>query len=174
MDRRDLDSRLMQVARQALESGPDALATLPQGVRPVDSWQNERYGGVLFWIDMSWNFDGWGTAVLHDTLLRHDEHDWRSVAAGGSGTGTAEPITAQKGPGLHRLSETSLAPVRLVQAFASPEVYAIELRSARASVSRRPGRDGFCLIGITHGDPVTYAHALDHDGRPIAGEPLRL
>ena len=50
--------------------------------------------------------------------------------------------------------------MRLVLAFASPEVHAIELRHARASASRRPGRDGFCLMGITDGDPVTYPTRL--------------
>jgi hypothetical protein len=77
-----------------------------------------------------------------------------AMAAGGSDAGTAEAIAVQKGPGLHRLDETSLAPVRLVQAFASPEVYAMELRNARGGVSRRPGRDGFCVMGITDDDPM--------------------
>jgi hypothetical protein len=154
MDSRDLESRLMQVAGQALESDLDHLAALPQGVRPVDSWQHKRYGGVLFWIDTSWDLHSWGTAVLQDALFRHDGQDRRPMGAGRSDTGTAEAIAVQKGPGLHRLGETSLAPVRLVQAFASPEVYALELRNARGGVSRRPGRDGFCLMGITDGDPM--------------------
>ncbi|MGH3261956.1 MAG: hypothetical protein ACRDNS_08180 [Trebonia sp.] len=174
MDRHDLASRLMLVAGQALESGSGSLAELPQGVQAVDSWQNERFGGVLFWIDESLDLNGWGKAVLHDTMLRRDGHDWRPMGAGATGTGTAEEVAAEKGPGLHWVSTTSQDPVRLVTAVATPEVFAIELRSARASTSRRPGRDGFCLLGITHSDPITYANALDHDGRPIAGEPLLL
>jgi hypothetical protein len=61
-----------------------------------------------------------------------------------------------------------------LHAFASPEVFSVELRSARASASRRPGRDGFCLMGITDGDPVTYAYALGHERRQLIGDPLRL
>jgi hypothetical protein len=174
MDARDLHLQLMQISKQALESGPDALAALPQGVRAVDSWQNERYGGLLFWIDTSWNLHGRNTPALHETLLHHDGLSWRSMAAGGSSTVTAAELAAENGLGLHRLGETTVAPVRLVLAFASPEVFSIELRSARASASRRAGRGGFCLMGITDGDPVTYAHALDRDGGPLIGDPLRL
>jgi hypothetical protein len=164
----------MQISRQALESGPEALVALPDGVRAIDSWQNERYGGLLFWIDTSWNLHGRNAPALRQTLLRHDGLSWRSMAAGGSGTETAAKLAAESEPGLHRLGETTVPPVRLVLAFASPEVHAIELRHARASASRHPGRDGFCLMGITDGDPVTYAHALDHHGRPLTGDPLRL
>jgi hypothetical protein len=174
MDSRDLDLQLMQISRQALERGPDALAALPDGVRAVDSWQKKRYGGMLFSIDTSCNLHGRNTPALRETLLHHDGLSWRSMAAGGSGTETAEKLAAEKGPGLHRLGETTLARVRLVLAFASPEVRAIELRHDRASASRRPGRDGFCLMGITDGEPVTYAHALDDHGRPLTGNPLRL
>jgi hypothetical protein len=175
MDSRDLDRQLMQISRQALEFGPDALAALPDGVRAVDCWQNKRYGGMLFWVDTSCNLHGRNAPALRETVLQHDGLSWRSMAAGGSGTETAEKLAAEKGTGLHRLGETTVPPVRLVLAFASPEVHAIELRRARSSASRRrPGRDGFCLMGITDGDPVTYAYALDPRGRPLTGDPLRL
>jgi hypothetical protein len=174
MDGRDLDLQLMRISRQALESGPDALAALPDGVRALDSWQNKRYGGMLFWIDTSWNLHGRDAPALRETLLHHNGVSWRSMAAGGSSTATPEKLAAERGLGLHRLGESTVAPVRLVLAFASPEVHAIELRHARSSASRRPGHNGFCLLGITDGDPVTYAHALDHDGRAFTGDPLRL
>lgn len=174
MDRPDLESLLLQLANQKLASGSITAEALPEGARLVDSWQNERFGGVLFWIDKNLDLHGQGTAVLHAVLLRHEGHDWRSMAAGGSGTGTAEELAAEKGPGLHKLGATSLAPVRQVRAFASPEVFAIELRSDRGIASRRPGLDGFCLIGVHHNYPITYAHAIDCDGRAIVGEPLLL
>jgi hypothetical protein len=97
----------MLVAGRALESGPDSLAELPEGVRAVDSWHNERYGGVLFWIDKDLNLNGWGRAVLPHTLLRRDDHGCRPMGAGGSGIATADEIAAEKGPGLHRLSTSS-------------------------------------------------------------------
>ena len=174
MDRRDLESQLLQLANQRLASGPSPAAVLPRGARLVDSWQNERFGGVLFWIDKNLDLYGQGTAVLYDAVLRSEGSAWRSMAAGGSGIGTAEELAAERGPGLHRLGATSLDAVRQVPAFASPEVFAIELRNAHGSVSRRPGIDGFCLMGVHHSYPMTYAHALDKDGRPIAGERLLL
>lgn len=127
MGGRDLDLQLMQISRQALESGPDALAALQDGVRAVDSWQNERDGGLLFWIDTSWNLHGQNNAALRDTLPHHDGLRWRSIAAGGSGVATAEVLAPEKGPGLHRLGESTVARVRLVLVFASPEVFSVEL-----------------------------------------------
>lgn len=96
------------------------------------------------------------------------------MCAGGASSATAEELAAEKGSGLHRLGETSLDPVRLVQAFASPDVSTIELRSDRAITSRRPGLDGFCLLGTTLGDHITYAHAIAHDGQPTASKPFAL
>jgi hypothetical protein len=64
--------------------------------------------------------------------------------------------------------------MRLTRAIASPEVASIEMRSDRGISSRSPGVDGFCLLGITHSDPVTYAWAVDTAGRPLPGEPLLL
>jgi hypothetical protein len=89
-------------------------------VRAADSWQNERYGGLPFWIDTSWNLHGQNNAALRDTLLHHDGLRWRLMAAGGSGIATAEVLAAEKGPGLHRLGESTVAPVRLVLVLARP------------------------------------------------------
>jgi hypothetical protein len=174
MEDDDLAVRLLHIARRRLQSELDAEAELPDGVRLVDSWENRRYAATLFWIDRTLNFHGWDTTVLHDVLFRRDGNRWRAAAAGGSSPGSAEQIAATKGPDLRRVGGTSQDPVRLTRAFASPEVYTIELRSAHARTSRRPGLDGFCLLGITHSDPITYARALDHDGHAIAGEPLLL
>jgi hypothetical protein len=58
--------------------------------------------------------------------------------------------------------------------FATADVQTIELRSGATVTSRPPGRDGFCLLGITHSDPITYAQALDADDNPFPGEPILL
>ena len=87
----------------------------------------------------------------------------------------ATEIVAESGPGLHRLGGSSGGdPVRLTHAIASPEVSTIELRSAAGRSQRRPGVDGFCLLGTTHQGPITYAHALDSTGRSLSSEALLL
>jgi hypothetical protein len=99
---------------------------------------------------------------------------WRSRGGGGAGTFSASKILVEVGVGLHRLGGGSRDPVPLTQAIASPEVSSIELRSDDGLSERQPGRDGFCLLGITHQDPITYAHALDATGAALPGEPLLL
>jgi hypothetical protein len=168
----DLDRHLMQFARQTLGSSSDPAVALPEGVRLMDTWQTDRFGGVLFWLDMDLDRNGWGATALHDALLAHGRDGWRPMAAGEVIADTAERLAAEKGPGVHKLGVTSVDPVRLVTAFASPEVTAIELRSVRGSAWRRPGADGFCLMGITHGDQVASAHAVDRDGHQVGDELL--
>ena len=94
--------------------------------------------------------------------------------AGGSGTSTASEILAELGVGLHRLGGGSRDPVRLTEAIASPEVVSIELRSDQGVSRRAPGVDGFCLLGITHSDPITYARPLDANGQPLGSQRLLL
>lgn len=78
------------------------------------------------------------------------------------------------GVGLHRLGGSSHDLVRLTFAIASPEVTTIHLRGAHDLSERWPGVDGFCLFGITHQDPITYAHAVDATGAVLPDEPLLL
>ena len=129
---------------------------------------------MLFWADRELDAWGFGEAVLHHVDLEWVDGIWRGHGAGGAGTFNAAEILGDLGPGLHRLGGSSADPVRLTQAIASQEVAMIELRSDRGVSSRPPGLDGFCLLGITHSDPITYASALDTDGRPLPGEPLLL
>ena len=117
---------------------------------------------------------GFGEAVLHHVDLEWVDGVWQGHGGGGAGAFSAAEILGDLGPGLYRLGGSSADPVRLTRAIASPEVAMIELRSARGVSSRAPGVDGFCLLGITHSDPITYASALDTDGRPLPGEPLLL
>jgi hypothetical protein len=79
-----------------------------------------------------------------------------------------------EGRGLHRLGGGGRDPLRLTIAIASPDVSTIQLRSQQSITDRAPGVDGFSLLGITHTDPITYAHPLDARGSQIGSEPLLL
>jgi hypothetical protein len=64
--------------------------------------------------------------------------------------------------------------VRVTIGIASPDVAAICLRDTNAARERPPGVDGFFLLGITYQDPITYASALNSEGKEIPGDPLLL
>jgi hypothetical protein len=171
---RDLSRELELAAIARFESDADAGAGLRSGVRMLDCWRDARYGAVLFWVDRELDLRGFGHAVLHNAHFELANGVWRTRGGGGGGTFTASEILAEKGVGLHRLGGSSCDPMRLTLAIASPEVSSVELRNDHGISSRAPGVDGFCLLGITHSDPITYARPLDADGRPLASEPLLL
>ena len=161
-------------AAAKLESGAGS-GKLPSGVRFLDTWRDRSYGAVLFWVDPGvglWDADGPVLQIVHCELV---DDAWRSCGRGATSTRSAPEIIAEKGPGLHCLGGSSPGdPVRLTHAIASPEVSTIELRNARGVSERRPGVEGFCVLGITHQDPITYAHAVDSIGHSLPSEPLLL
>jgi hypothetical protein len=161
------------VARAVLESVPEAGAGLPDGVRLPDRWSNKRDGAVLFWIDRELNPHDWGQAMLHHERFELDNDCWHPAGGGGHSCETAKALLDRTGPGLHRLGGGYRDPVRVTMAIASRDVATIELRSERGSTTRPPGADGFCILGITFSDPITYAHPLDASGQSL-GEPLIL
>jgi hypothetical protein len=158
-------------ATAKLQSGAGS-EQLRAGLRLLDTWRDRAYGAVLFWVDRELGIDHSMLHVVHCELV---EDAWRSRGNAGATTRSAAELVAEAGSGLHRLGGSSGGdPVRLTHAIASPEVSTIELRSAAGLSRRRPGTDGFCLLGITHQDPITYAHALDSTGRLLPSEPLLL
>jgi hypothetical protein len=172
---RDLHRQLNRAAVARLESGTDVEAELPVGIRILDSWHSGEHAAVLFSADRELDLWGFGHAVLQQINLRWVERAWHARGGGAAGTFSAAEILADLDPGLHRLGGSSCDPVRLTQAMATPEVATIELRSSDREVSRRtPGVDGFCLLGTTYSDPITYASAVDLAGLPLPGEPLLL
>jgi hypothetical protein len=159
-------------AAAELESGAGSEG-LRAGIRVLDRWRDRSYGGVLFWADREVGLIRPDRPALHRVQCELLNGAWRGRGSGGMTTPSASELIAEKGPGLHRLGGGSAGdPVRLTDAIASPEVSTIELRSDRGKSERRPGMDGFCLFGITHQDPITYAYALDATGDPLPGEPL--
>lgn len=170
---RDLHEQLTRAAIARLESG-GAESEHPAGVRVLDKWRSGEYAAVLFWADRELDVWGSGEAVLHHVDLELVDGIWHGRGGGGAGTFSAGDILGNLGCGLHRGGGSSADPVRLTRAIASTEVAMIELRSGHGVSWRPPGVDGFCLLGITHSDPITYASALDTDGRPLPGAPLLL
>jgi hypothetical protein len=173
IDADQLTGTIKTVARAVLESVPGAGASLPEGVRLLDSWSNKRDGAVLFWIEQELDPHRWGQATLHHERFELDKDCWHPAGGGGHSCETAEVLLGRMGPGLHRLGAGYRDPVRVTMAIASREVVTIELRTERGSTTRRPGADGFCIFGITFSDPITYAHPLYVSGQSL-GEPLIL
>ena len=141
----------------------------------LDTWRDRSYGAVLFWAERElglWDHD---RPVLHIVHCELVDNARRCCGRAGTTTCTAAEILPEYGPSLHRLGGSSPGdPVGLTHAIASPEVSTIELRSARGLSGRGPGVEGFCVLRITHQDPITYAHARDSTGRSLPSEPLLL
>ncbi len=157
-----------------LESGAGSQG-LRAGIRLLDRWRDRPFGAVLFWVDRELGLISRDRPALHRVQCELVNGAWRNRGSGGTTTQSAAELLVGKGPGLHRLGGGSAGdPVRLTDAIASPEVSTIELRSDRRKSHRRPGMDGFCLLGITHDDPITYAYALDSNGDLLPSEPLLL
>jgi hypothetical protein len=183
--RRVTDREFMQeldlAATDVLESGTGS-DQLRAGVRLLNSWRDRSYGAVLFWVDGGLGFwHGDHLVMQRDLPALHLVHcelvdgTWRSRGTGSAETESVSEILADRGPGLHRIGGGSAGdPVRITYAIASPEVSTIELRSDQGHGERRPGAGGFCVLGITHEDPITYARGLDRTGAALPGEPLLL
>lgn len=170
----ELKRELDLVAMAELARGLETAQATRHGVRLLDSWRDGDHGAVLFWADRELDLWGHGHAVLH--LVHCDLLDdaWRSRGGGGWSTFTAAEILSETGSGLHRLGGAAHDPVRVTLAIASLEVSSIQLRSDHGTAERQPGEDGFCLFGIAHHDPITYARALDTRREALPGEALLL
>jgi hypothetical protein len=164
------------VGLAGLASAYDVSVDLPSGVRVLDQWRSGEHGGMLFWADAEldlWGF-GDGHAILHLVAGQQIDGEWRSNGGGGWGTFPAAEYIASDGVGLHRLGRSQNGAARSTIAVTSSEVSSIELRSDYGVSSRSPGAEGFCLLRITDGDPMTYARPLNANGQPLGSESLLL
>ncbi len=51
----------------------------------------------------------------------------------------------------------------------------VRLRDEEGNVrDRRPGPDGFVLLGVAPEDPLTFAYGIGHDGEQLPGDPITL
>ncbi|MDQ6807140.1 MAG: hypothetical protein M3065_19765 [Actinomycetota bacterium] len=156
---------------ETLTAGAIAAGRVPDKVRILDLWSNQRYGAVLFWVDASLDLYGDGEAVLVASHGRRSGHDaWTPLGAGGMSTESAERILDGRPPGLYRLGGGSSDPLRITIGIATSDVAVIRLESGEGSTDRQPGTDGFFIIGITFNDPVTCAYGVGHAGKSVPGE----
>jgi hypothetical protein len=173
---RGLRRRVALAGLAQVASPGDVPERLPSGVRVLDRWRSRERGAVLFWVDAEvdlWGLDD-GHAVLHLVAGLQIDGEWRANGGGGWGTFSAAQYIARDGVGLHRLGGSRIGVARFTIAVASPEGSWIELRSDQNVSSRLPGVEGFCLIGLTVSDPITYARLLNADGRPLGCQTLLL
>lgn len=171
----ELRHSIGRLALKSLDAGALVTAGLPGGARALDLWSDDRYGAVLFWIDRELDLFDRDHAALSLHQARLEDGTWQSSGGGGYGTHEAREILADQPSGLHRLGGASQDPVRLTIGIATPDVAVIRLRDDRGGTrGRRPGADGFFLLGITYQDPITYAYAINSKGEELSGEPLLL
>lgn len=169
-----LHRELFRAALALATEDHKATPALRPGVRVLDRWTDGHFGGVLFWVSEELDLWGVGKAMLHTVSCELIDGAWPTQGGGGGSGRPAGEILARTGPGLHYLGSSSSDRLRLTRAIASPEVASIQLSSDSVVSERQPGIDGFCLIGIAHQDPITYARAFDAAGLQLPGEPLLL
>ncbi|MBV9165996.1 MAG: hypothetical protein JO342_07570 [Solirubrobacterales bacterium] len=171
----ELTRAMHRFALESLRGGASASSELPTGVRALDLWSDGDYGSVLFWIDRDHDPWDWGQATLeHVDAKRSKRGSWRITGGGGAGSDEPAEILAGCSSGLHKLAGGSDGSLRLTVGIATPDVAVIRLRDGHKARERPPGADGFFLLGITVGDPLTFAYAVDATGAEIPAEPLLL
>ena len=183
---RELWSELLGIALDSVAEGrlpPEAV--LP-GIRALDLWSDGVFGSMLFWVDAEAAKNASGQAELGETTVTRADGPWRAM---GSSTTTERPwgdFLASVSSGLTRCGGTTSGSrdrrdraachkVCLTWATAGSDVAVVRLRDQEGNVrDRRPGRNGFVLVGVTPEDPLTVAYGIGHDGEQLPGEPITL
>jgi hypothetical protein len=160
-------------------------AVLP-GVRALDLWSDGVFGSMLFWVDAEAPQNARRQPELGDITVTRADGLWRLM---GSAIATEKPwgdFLASVPPGLARCGGsasgsrdrrhmTAWHNVCLTWATAGPDVAVVRLRDHDGNVrDRRPGRNGFALLGVTPEQPLTDAYGIGHDGEQLPGEPITL
>jgi hypothetical protein len=183
---RELWNELLGIALDSVAEGrlpPEAV--LP-GVRALDLWSDGVFGSMLFWVDAEAAQNARGQPELGDITVTRADGPWRVM---GSATATEKPwgdFLASVSSGLTRCGGsgsgsrdrrgmTTWHKVCVTWATAGSDVAVVRLRDEEGNVrDRRPGRDGFVLLGVTPEDPLTIAYGIGHDGEQLPGEPITL
>ena len=127
------------------------------------------------WVDVGFDVSLFGgTLLVHHNAKRVGSGAWSATGGGGTGIETPRNLRGSLSPGLNRLGGDSQDPMRLTIGMASSDVAAIRLNAHNEAHERPLGADRFFLLGITFTDPITYAHAVDREGKEVGGEPLLL
>ena len=170
----DLARTIDRLAGESLSLGclppDDAL----DGVRAVDVWERGPHAAMLFTVDEEADLSGTHDPVLYDVYLEKELDAWRAFSGGMLASEELPEAFAGFGPGLHEISRTSRGPVRVTWTYATPEVAFVRLTAGGQQRDRKPGREGFVLLGLTPDDLITYAQAIDGAGRQLPSEPILL
>jgi hypothetical protein len=166
---------LDECALHALSGGTmPNTSELPSGTKALDIWWNDHYGSVLFWVARQHDLQGYDHAVVyhHDARRVNLSARWRSIGSGARGASESDPLIRRPGSGLQKIGGMTREPLQLVFGVASRNVALIRVDHGRAHENRRPGIDGFFLIGASH--HPTYAYAVGADGKEYLEAPLVL
>ncbi len=183
---RELWNELLGIALDSVaEDRLPPEAVLP-GVRALDLWSDGVFGSMLFWVDAEAARNARGQPELGDIIVTRADGPWRAM---GSAIATEKPwgdFLASVASGLTRCGGsmsgsrdrrdmTTWHKVCLTWATAGSDVAVVRVRDEEGNVrDRRPGRDGFVLLGVTPEDPLTFAFGIGHDGEPLPGDPITL
>jgi hypothetical protein len=173
---RDLMNAIAKLSADSLtgESSPadDAI----NGVRALDVWERGSHAAMLFLVDAEADLIGTGDPALYDVYLENEPYGWRGYV-GASVTFNLDELSdelATLGPGLHEVSRSSNGSVRLIWTHASPELEFVRLVAGDQQHDRKPGQDGYVLLGTITGEPITYAHAIGVGDLALPSEPILL
>ena len=172
----DLMNAIAQLSADSLTEGSLPADGAIDGVRALDVWELGSTAAMLFIVDAEVDLVGTGDPALFDVYLEKEPNGWRGYI-GASLTFDSDGLSDELvtlGPGLHEVCRSSKGPVRHIWAHASPEVEFVRLIAGNQQRNRKPGQDGYVLFGTIHGEPITYAHAVDAAGGDLPSEPILL
>jgi hypothetical protein len=170
----DLMQAIVRLAAGSLSDGFLPADETIEGVMALDVWELGTNAAMLFMVDAEADLAGTGDPALFDVYLAKKSDGWRGDAGA---TLTFDGLFAEfaaSGSGLSEVSRSSSGPVCLIWIHAAPEVAFVRLTAGDQHRDHKTGRDGFVLLGTIPGEPITYAHAIDAEGRQFPSTPILL
>ena len=162
-----------QLATDAVAEGTMPADDAIEGVRAVAFYDHGCLAAMLFIVDAEADLAGTSEAVLYDVFLQQHGNEWDAHSGGVLGTeGILEEI-AERAPGLHEITRSSIGPVRHIWAIATSETASIRFFPPNHR-DREPGYGGYVILATTPEDPITYASAFDASGRQLPAAPILL
>jgi hypothetical protein len=170
----DLMEAIARLAAGSLSEDSLPVDGAIDGVRALDVWERGSHAATLFIVDAEADLVGTGDPALYNVFLEKEPDGWRGyVGSSLTFDGLCDEL-ATFAPGLHEVCRSSKGPVRIIEAYATPEVALIRLLGGGEQRDHKPGRDGFVLLGTTPEEPITHAHAIDASGQELPTGPILL